>query len=209
MPTTPIVLYRAEYSTNAERVALACAYKGIEVESRWIEYSDRSEVERVSGQGLVPVIVDGDRVVTDSSAILKYLESIEPTPALYPADRARAAEIDIFIDWLNRVWKVAPNAIEAELAKVEPDEGRIAALADEMSAALRMFEELLAGRDYLFGEQLTAADLIAFPFLKYAARRDPADDEAFHVVLDEYQQLGRGLERLGDWIDLIDALPRA
>lgn len=209
MPTTPMILYRAEYSTNAERVALACAYKGIAVESRWIEYSDRSEVERVSGQALVPVVVDGDRVVSDSPAILKYLESVVPTPALFPADRARAAEVDVFIDWFNRVWKVAPNAIEAELAGPDPDQVRIDALADEMSSALRIFEELLAGRDYLFGDELTAADLIAFPFLKYAARRDPADDEAFHVVLDDYQRLGLGLERLSSWIDRIDALPRA
>ena len=33
-----------------------------------------------------------------------------------PSDEARYAEMMVFIDWFNRVWKVAPNRIEAELA---------------------------------------------------------------------------------------------
>jgi len=49
-------LYRAPFSTNVERVALALAHKGLEVESMFISYEDRSLVEEVSGQGLVPVI---------------------------------------------------------------------------------------------------------------------------------------------------------
>jgi len=68
-----MILYRANFSTNVERVALALAHKGIEVESRWISYDDRSEVEKVSGQPLVPVVVDHrehiDNVVADSTQI--------------------------------------------------------------------------------------------------------------------------------------------
>ena len=52
-------LYRAEWSTNCERVGLALAHKGIEAESVLIEYSNRGPVEAISGQGLVPVIDDG------------------------------------------------------------------------------------------------------------------------------------------------------
>ena len=37
-----IRLYRERFSTNAERVALALAHKGLEVDSVWIEYEDRS-----------------------------------------------------------------------------------------------------------------------------------------------------------------------
>jgi len=58
-----IRLYRAAYSTNVERVALALAHKGLAVESVTIDYADRSRVEHVSGQGLVPVIEDYGRVV--------------------------------------------------------------------------------------------------------------------------------------------------
>ena len=185
-----IRLYRAPYSTNVERVALALAHKGLPVESVVISYDDRSEVERVSGQGLVPVIVDDDgTVVHDSAAILEHLEVLYPEPALFPVDAARRAEARIFVDWFNLVWKVAPNAIEAELLQPSPDRARIDALAAEMSRHLILFEQMLDGRDHLMGD-FSVVDCVAFPFLKYLVRRDPEDDELFHRVLDEYQAPG-------------------
>ena len=203
-----IRLYRARFSTNVERVALALAHKGLEAESVWIDYADRSEVERVSGQGLVPVIVDDGEVVADSMEIVRHLEQRHPEPPLYPADQARRAELDVFVDWFNRVWKLPPNAIEAELAAPEPDSERIAALAAEMAGALDRFEAMLAGRDHLLADEFSAADCCAFPFLKYALARDPADNELFHRVLDDYQQLGDGHPRLADWIRRVDRRPR-
>ena len=208
-----MILYRANFSTNVERVTLALAHKGIEVESRWISYDDRSEVEQVSGQPLVPVIVDHrdrvDNVVTDSMQIVAYLEHHVPAPALYPDDEARFAEMMVFIDWFNRVWKIPPNRIEAELASEEPDHMLITKLAREMATYLDGFDSLLAGRKFLFGDELSAADCCAFPFLKYAVKREPADNEPFHLVLDEYQQLTDEHFKLRSWIKRMDALPRA
>lgn len=203
-----IRLYRAPFSTNVERVALALAHKEIAVESVVIDYSDRSEVERVSGQGLVPVIDDNGTIVVDSMEIVRYLDERYPDPPLYPADEARRAEMLIFIDWFNQVWKRPPNEIEAELGKADPDHGRIAALADEMAAALDRFEAMLAGRDHLMGKGFSAADCAAFPFLKYALFRDPADDELFHRILHEHQQLQETHPRLADWIRRVNARPR-
>jgi glutathione S-transferase len=205
-------LYRANFSTNVERVALALAYKGIEVESRWISYDDRSEVIEVSSQPLVPVIVDSrervTNVVADSMQIMAYVEHHVPSPPLYPSDEARYSELMIFVDWFNRVWKVAPNRIEAELAKEQPDHMLITKLGREMALALDGFDGLLAGRQYLFGDEVSAADFCAFPFLKYAAKREPADNEPFHLVLDEYQELTDEHMRLRSWIRRIDAMPR-
>jgi glutathione S-transferase len=202
-------LYRANFSTNAERVALALAHKGIEVDSIYISYDDRSEVEEVSGQPLVPVLVDGLKVIVDSMQIVAYLEQLVPQPALYPSDEARFAETMIFIDWFNRVWKLAPNLIEKELASEQPDHMLITRLAREMSTALDGFDSLLAGRQFLMGPELSAADIAAFPFLKYAAKREPADHEPFHDVLDSYQELTDEHFRLRSWIRRMDALPRA
>jgi len=204
-----IRLYRANFSTNAERVALALAHKGIEVESRYIDYADRSEVQRVSGQPLVPVLVHDDRVVVDSMQIVAYLDDLVPSAPLYPREDARYAEMMIFIDWFNRVWKLAPNRIDAELAADEPDHMLVTRLGREMASALDGFDALLAGRKYLMGDELSAADIAAFPFLKYAAGRDPVDGEAFHKILDEYQQLDDEHFRLRQWIKRVDALPRA
>jgi glutathione S-transferase len=205
-----IRLYRAPFSTNAERVALALAHKGLAVESVVIDYADRSEVERVSGQGLVPVVVDEDgTVVADSMDIVAHLERRHPDPPLYPADEARRAELLVFVDWFNRVWKAPPNAIEAELASDAPDRERIAALAAEMAGALDTLEAMLAGRPYLMGDEFSAADCCAFPFVKYALMREEADDELFHRVLDDFQQLGEDHPRLADWIRRVDERPRA
>ncbi len=210
MTNVPAVirLYRAPFSTNVERVALALAHKGLAVESVIIDYSDRSEVERVSGQELVPVIEDNGTVVIDSMEIVRYLERY-PVAPLYPADEARRAEMLIFIDWFDRVWKAPPNEIEAQLAKPDPAQEPVARLAGKMAGALDRFEAMLAGRDHLMGKDFSAADCAAFPFLKYALLRDPADDELFHRILSEHQQLGDNHPCLADWIRRVNERPRA
>ena len=122
-----IRLFRARWSTNCERVSLALGHKGLEAESVLIEYSDRSPVIEASGQGLVPVIEDDGEVVADSQRILRHLEERHPEPPLFPADRAEAARVDLFCEWFDRVWKVAPNRIEDQLEGAEPDQEAIAA----------------------------------------------------------------------------------
>ena len=203
-------LYRAPYSTNVERVALALAHQGLGVQSVWIEYDDRSPVERVSGQPLVPVLeFDDGAVVADSMQIVRVLEERFPQSPLYPADAAGRARMIRFIDWFNDVWKVAPNAIAAEIARDRPDLVRIDELAAQMQAALDRFEGMLDGRAHLVGDAFSAADCAAYPFLKYALGRDPADDELFHRVLEDYQPLGDEHPNLRAWIDRVNALPRA
>jgi glutathione S-transferase len=201
-------VYRIPFSTNVERVSLALAHKGLEVEWVDVDADDRTPVEEVSGQSLVPVLVDDGRVVVDSTVILRYLEDVQPEPALFPGDEARRAELDVFLDWFNRVWKRPPNEIEAERAKPVPDEARIEELGRELTGSLGVFEALLAGRDYLFGE-LSAADCAAFPFLKYGVLYDDADTEEFHLILREFLALGGAYPRTEAWIRRVDAHPRA
>jgi glutathione S-transferase len=208
-PYPPLRLYRFRFSTNVERVALALAHKGLEVESMWVDPADRSEVARVSGQELVPVLVDGGRVIADSTAILEHLEQRFPKRPLYPSDPARRTELRLFVDWFNQVWKRPPNLIVDEEAKAEPDRPHIAELESLIGGALPLFEELLAGRDFLFGHELSAADVVAFPFLKYALLWEEGDPDRFHEVLRDTQRLDGRFPRLEGWIKRIDALPRA
>jgi glutathione S-transferase len=207
----PVIrVYRIPWSTNVERVALALAHKGVAAEPVDVDPSDRSALVDLSGQDLVPVLERDGRIVADSPAIFELLEAEYPDPPLYPADARRRAETDVFIDWFNRVWKIAPNAIADELQTDAPDQERIAAWSAELAGALHRFEDLLDGRDFLMGDSVSAADLIAFPFLKYATLPpDPADDEVFHHVLHDRQRLGDDHPRLAAWIERIDALPRA
>ena len=196
------------FSTNVERVALALGHKGVNAEAVAVDPGDRAEVVRVSGQDLVPVADFDGEIVADSPAILRRIEELHPEPPLWPSEPPRRAELDLFIDWFNRVWKVAPNAIAEAIEGGAQDQFAIDAHAAEMAAALGAFESLLDGRPYLLGDTLSAADCVAFPFLKYAAMRDPADDELFHRVLDEYQRLGDGHPNLAAWIERVNAHPR-
>ena len=203
-----IRFYRAPWSTNCERITLALAYKGLDAEDIWIDYSDRSPVEEVSGQPLVPVVDFGDEIVFDSPRIIARLEELHPDPPLYPADRSRRAEIDIFIEWFQHVWKRPPNEIERILGLSETDPHQIAELSGLMRSWLDIFESMLDGRDYLFGDEFSAADCIAYPFLKYAADRDPADDELFHRILDHHQSI-EGRPALARWIERVSTRPGA
>jgi glutathione S-transferase len=155
----------------------------------------------VSGQPLVPVLVAGDEVVSDSPRILDWLEERFPEPPLLPSDPARRAEIRVFADWFNQVWKTFPNGIADGIGNAEMH-------AAEMRRAVGLFEGLLTGRDFLFGE-FGLADVTAFPFLKYASLgTSPGDTDPFHAVLAEQVPL-RSESPLHAWVSRIDALPRS
>jgi glutathione S-transferase len=200
-------IWRIPFSTNVERVALALGHKGLAADWVDVDPDDRSEVERISGQPLVPVLELDGRVIADSTAIIEELERLHPSPPLYPRDPARRAEVEVFVDWFNRVWKGPPNQLEAELSKPDGDRETIERLGAEIAAALDRFEALLQGRDYLFGD-FGVADCIAFPFLKYAVLHDPDDDELFHRILVEHQRFDGRYPRLEAWVLRVDERPR-
>lgn len=186
-------IHRVPYSTNVERVALAAAHVGLAVE--WVDHdpADRSAVRALSGQDLVPVAeLDGGEVVVDSMAIVARLGAFAPDPVAH-----------VFVEWFNRVWKVAPNAIEAGT-------GDAAAHGRELAGSRGVFEALLERRAFLLSDELGLADVCAFPFLKWAAlSAAPADAPRFEHILVEHLALGDAFPRVRAWIERMDALPRA
>jgi maleylpyruvate isomerase len=186
-------VHRVPYSTNVERVALAAAHAGVGVE--WVDHpdGDRSAVLAVSGQRLVPVAeLPGGEVVVGSMAIVERLGAFPYDPVAH-----------VFVEWFDRVWKVAPNAIEAGT-------GDRAALGAELAGSRAIFEALLAAGPFLLGDELGLADVCAFPFLKWAApEAAPADAPRFEHILVEHLALGAAFPRLRAWIERVDALPRA
>jgi len=193
--------YRIPFSTNVERVALAAGHKAVPIEWIDVDEHDRSAVEAVSGQPLVPVLVAGDEVVGDSPRILDWLEERFPEPPLLPGDPARRVEVRVFADWFNQVWKTFPNAIADGI-------GDVALLTAEMRRAVELFEALLDGRDFLYRD-FGLADVTAFPFLRYASTGvAPGDDDPFHAVLAGQVPLGPD-SPLHGWISRIDALRRS
>jgi glutathione S-transferase len=207
-----IRVWRIPFSTNVERVALALAHKELKVEWVDVPATDRAPVVAVSGQPLVPVLEEDGRVVADSTAILEYLEERFPEPPLYPADEARRAEARLLIDWFKRVWKRPPNELDrlAAAAADERDESRVRELTQELEGSRELFESLLAGREYMHGDEFSAVDCAFFPFLKYGLFGLPTDDdERFHRILSDHLRLDGRYPRLEAWIRRIDARPRA
>ena len=188
------------YSTNADRVTIALAHKGVDHEPVEIDPADRSAVRALTGQDLVPVLEDGDVLLWDSPAILEHLETLYPSPPLFPEDPSERALAEAFCEWFNRVWKVAPNA----LADGGADPGHSAALQRHQDR----FEALLAdGREYLLGG-FGIADVTCWPFLRYATDAVAGDDDPFHQVLRDELSLD-GRPRLRAWIDRVGARSEA
>src|SRR5512139_2226142 len=94
-------LIQIPFSHNCIKVRLALERKGIPFVVENIPPAERSSPRRASGQGLVPVLVDGDRAVADSTAILLHLEERFPEPALVPRDPASRAECLVLEDWAD------------------------------------------------------------------------------------------------------------
>ncbi len=93
-------LYTYWRSTAAYRVRIALHYKGLAFESLPVnllqgEQADES-YRAVNPQGLVPTLEAGQNVVTQSTAILEYLEETFPTPALLPDDPFDRAAVRSF-----------------------------------------------------------------------------------------------------------------
>jgi glutathione S-transferase len=203
-------IHTIPHSTNAERLALALGLKAVSgVE--WVVHdpADRSAIRELSGQDLVPVVEEDGAVLVASMPIVAWIDERWPAPPLYPADPDARREVDGFITWFNHVWKVAPNAMDAALREPAPDPVALAGWAARLRASRHELEALLTGRDFLFGDAPGAADLCAFPFLRYAVHLDPEDDEAFHRILAAHLDLEGRFPRLRAWIARMDALPRA
>jgi glutathione S-transferase len=81
-------------STWTMRGWLACRLSGLpfETETLFLSRADsKAKLEAASPTGLIPVLFDGDVVVTDTLAIAEYLWELSPGCAIWPADRAARA----------------------------------------------------------------------------------------------------------------------
>jgi len=192
-------IWQIPYSTNCERVAIAAGVTGVPVEWVDVDAFDRSPVQEVSGQGRVPVAEFDGEIVVGSLAIIDRI-----APGLWPSEPRLRAQVDVFLDWFERVW-MHPLGI---LFTPGMDDERRERAGARLEGSLDRFEALLDGADYLFGE-LTVADIAAYPFLKYATDdENPSDDYEIHHLMRRYQSLG-GRPRVAAWLGRVSALPHA
>ncbi|MEE9272316.1 MAG: maleylacetoacetate isomerase [Robiginitomaculum sp.] len=92
------ILHNYFRSTTSVRVRIALAMKGIDYEYKGyslLEGAQRSEAYlQLNPQGLMPSLeIDGKHVLTQSMAILEYLEEVHPAPPLLPKDALGCARV--------------------------------------------------------------------------------------------------------------------
>ena len=91
---------------------------------------------RLSGQRQVPLLVDGEHVISDSTAIIRYIENLNPEPKLIPEDPKEEAIMYLLEDWADTTLaKAARNTLIKAAAK-DP-ELRKALLPEELPTQIR------------------------------------------------------------------------
>ena len=134
------------------------------------------EFERVSPLRRIPVLIDGDFAISDSSVICDYLDDAYPGHTLFPRDpkqRARARWFEEFADtrlgdlfiWSLFYQKVVRPAVWGEAS----DEERVRkAEEEEIPATLDYLEAQLPADSFLFGE-IGVADIAIASFFRNGA----------------------------------------
>ena len=157
-----IVIHGFETSNNM-KVRVALGYKGIDYTFRTVDPADRSELVRISGQHLTPVMEHGSTVLFDSAAILRYLEANFPdTPKLFGSSRDEQWAIEDH-ELHARAVLAGPmmEVVHTKVSGGTVDDAMLARCTSAFQAALSELASHLEGRDWLVGDHMTAADITA------------------------------------------------
>jgi maleylpyruvate isomerase len=171
-------------SSAAYRVRIALNLKGIAYESVFTDLRAPIRAHRspqflaLNPQGLVPVLVDGAHTLTQSLAIIEYLEETRPSPALLPptpADRAavRALALAIACDIHPLDNLRVLNYLRAHLGLDQPAvDTWYAHWVREGFQALEAQAKRTSGDGrHLFGDCVTLADVVLVPQMYNANRQ--------------------------------------
>ena len=166
-------------SPFCRKVRMAMEYKSLAF--ALVQVNDPKKLPVWNPRAEVPVLIDGDAVVCNSSDILAYLDRRFPDRPLYPADARRYAEVR---DWertadtlLDAIVTVIGNWQFANLPPMPA--GLQAAARRDIGAVYDRLQEKLAARDFICGE-LSAADFAFYPHIASGAALDLKLDPRHH-----------------------------
>jgi glutathione S-transferase len=172
-----MILYGSSFSPYVRKTLAYLAEKGLTADLKPVRFQDQDPAFReASPFGKMPGFSDGDFAISDSTAIITYLEAKHPEPPLLPTEpRARARTIwyEEFADtiliatmgkvFFNRV--VSPKFLgrEGDLALADM------AAKDEYPPLVDYVETIIPESGFLVEDRLTLADLaVASPFVNFA-----------------------------------------
>lgn len=197
-----MILYGLRLSPFVRKVLVYAAEKGMALDFKPGGFGmGGPEFEAASPFRKVPALIDGDFSISDSSAIITYLEALYPEPPLIPADprgKARVAWFDEFADtilfgtgrklFFNRV--VGPKLLKVPCDPAEADRAE----AEQLPGLLAYLESVVPDSGFLLGDGLTLADIaVASPLVNIGYAGVPVD--------------GAAHPRLKAWLERIWARP--
>ncbi|MCQ0971224.1 glutathione S-transferase family protein [Paracoccus sp. TK19116] len=167
-PTEPVTIWGRADSSNVQLVMWGAAELGVPV--RRIDAghrfggTDTAEYRAMNPYGRVPTMRDGDLVMWESAAILRYLAGrYGDGGALWPADPVRRAPVDMWSEWAKQTgpslftYPIFWQSIRTPEAQRDHD--RIAADLATWEAALDPLAEALERHHYVAGDAFSLADV--------------------------------------------------
>lgn len=197
------------------RVRIALHLKDVPFEYVAVSLRGEQRTEQflaVNPMGLVPVLQDGSATISQSWAILDWLEHRFPTPSLYPVnpvERAAAVEIaSIIASEIQPLNNLRTKAFVAAMAQDRFDE--FAWSSRWMSEGLSAVQQIVTrhGQDYCVSERPSIADLYLIPQMATAARMgfDLSAYPALVAIADRTREHpafhAAAPERQPDWVDV-------
>jgi glutathione S-transferase len=197
-------LYSGPLSLFSRKVEIALHEKRIDFERVEVAFTQTEgyrpkhpDVIAANPKGQVPVLVDGDLTLFDSTVILEYLEDAYPIPPLYPADpkgKARSRLVELYADEIlladvrRLMYRTEPPLANAERRKARQDEGERGEAG--ILGHYRRLEEQLGSNGY-FCEVFTAADIAMFMTVHYVVRLDGPRLDPFPELADWYRRIAK------------------
>jgi len=150
----------------------------------------RPEFLKLNPAGKLPVLVDGDLVLTESVAIVLYLAEKYADKKLIPTDLKQRAEV-------NRWLLFATTELEQPLwrmsrhTSIYPEDRRspadVALAREDFKPMAAVLEQHMRGREFIVGDRVTVADFVTAYTLDWA--------NEFHL-LDGFPELTAYMERM-------------
>lgn len=175
-------LFSGPLSMFGAKAEIAALEKGLDFELVMVPF-DRSrgydpkhpEVVRVNPKQQVPVLIDGNLEIFDSTQIFEYFENLKPHPALWPAEAADRARARLLEHKSDEVF--FPHVIRLMGLQATPDDPVAVAARNGAFRYYREMEEVLTNREFLAGTY-SFADIAFYMAQLFGARMDAAMTEA-------------------------------
>jgi glutathione S-transferase len=159
-----------------QKVRVVLAEKDLEYEKVLVDLRKQEqktpEFLRLNPYGKVPVLVDEDEVIYDSTIINEYLEDEYPLPRLMPEDSQGRALVRLLEDYCDNSFIPPTTMLLSQLRKPEGerDTQRVEQARDELRRCLYFLRDRLDGNDYLVGPEFTLADAAFAPRMMVIGR---------------------------------------